>query len=95
MLTDCITISFLTAGIYIAFNWPGMIFSDVASHLLRIFPDYITKPLFNCPYCMASAWTIIYCAFTHDITWLILIKIPVVCGITAMMVDISNRLRRN
>jgi hypothetical protein len=36
-------------------TWEGMIF-EIVSDKLRPLPDYIKKPLYDCPICMAPWW---------------------------------------
>ncbi|MBS1686937.1 MAG: hypothetical protein JSS76_19525 [Bacteroidetes bacterium] len=45
-------------GIYVSFQWPGMIFRAVKEKLDTLLPYTLTKPLYNCPICMSSFWTL-------------------------------------
>ncbi|MBS1595749.1 MAG: hypothetical protein JST90_15650 [Bacteroidetes bacterium] len=45
-------------GIYVSFQWPGMIFRPVKEKLDTLLPYMLTKPLYNCPICMSSIWTL-------------------------------------
>ena len=45
-------------GIYVSFQWPGMIFRPVKEKLDTLLPYTLTKPLYNCPICMSSLWTL-------------------------------------
>lgn len=45
-------------GIYVSFQWPGMIFRPVKEKLDTLLPYMLTKPLYNCPVCMSSFWTL-------------------------------------
>lgn len=72
-------------AIHICFTWKGMIFYKEGKWLqLRLSP-WIKKPLFDCPMCMASFWTIMYSIFVlgffGDTT---LLMILIVCGINTI-----------
>ena len=88
MLFDCLAVSFLCVGMHIACAWQGMIFSDICNWIYFRVPTWISKPLFACPYCMASVYTVVYCLFTHDVDMFILIKIPITCGLTAVVMRV-------
>lgn len=45
-------------GIYVSFQWPGMILRPVKEKLDTLLPYTLTKPLYNCPICMSSFWTL-------------------------------------
>ena len=90
ILLNCITVSCIILGMYVACNWQGMIFTDICTWMYFHIPAVIYKPLCGCPYCMASIWTLVYCYFTNDMNFLILIKIPCTCGTTAILMHILN-----
>jgi len=48
----------------------------------QLLPYWITKPLYNCPACMGSFWSIVTCAyFGLDVLTDILFIIPAVSGL--------------
>ena len=71
MLTILLTsliLSLAIMGLWICFNWRGMIFEPIAYALEGFFyrfsiPHYIAKPLWACPTCMSSVWGLIFYAF--------------------------------
>lgn len=45
-------VSFVVLFIHIIF-WRGMIFENIGEYLRKALPEFIQKPLFECPICMA------------------------------------------
>ena len=62
LLLTAITFSLAIIGIYVSFQWPGMIFRPLKERLDTLLPHTLTKPLYNCPICMSSFWTLIFCS---------------------------------
>jgi hypothetical protein len=61
LLLTALTISLAIIGLYVSFQWPGMILRPVKEKLDTLLPHPLTKPLYNCPICMSSFWTIAFC----------------------------------
>ena len=79
LILTAITISLASIGIYAA-TWRGMIFHKPAKYVKGLIPKLICKPLFCCPICMSSVWTLVYFAVFGFPDLLI---IPVVILMTA------------
>ena len=60
LIPTALTFSLAILGLYVSFQWPGMILRPVKEHLDTILPATLTKPLYNCPICMSSFWTLIF-----------------------------------
>ena len=65
MLTSVFTLSLAIMGLWICFNWRGMIFEPLAYHIegwcyTHSIPHWILKPLWACPTCMSSLWGAVY-----------------------------------
>lgn len=56
-------------GLHVA-TWNEMIFARPAAWLENRLPYWYTKPLFNCPTCMASVWGTTYFAIYKPAGWL-------------------------
>lgn len=64
-----------------------------ASRAAKIFA-YLCKPLFTCPYCMASVWTVIaYVATGKGFDWFILADMLCTCGIVTVLFSAINYFR--
>jgi hypothetical protein len=58
LILTALTFSLAIIGLYVSFQWPGMLLRPVKERLDIILPLTLTKPLYNCPICMSSFWTI-------------------------------------
>jgi uncharacterized membrane protein YfcA len=86
LILDSLCISAMITGVYIATNWPGMIFYTPARYLERRLPAHLVKPIFLCMICMSSVWTFIYRAALHiQIDWSIIVQIPMVAAINVFI----------
>jgi hypothetical protein len=52
-------------GLWICFNWQGMIFEPLAYSVEELcytygLPHYLLKPLWSCPTCMSSFWGMLF-----------------------------------
>jgi hypothetical protein len=89
VLLTAITLSLAIMGLWICFNWQGMIFEPLAYHIEELcyryrLPHYLLKPLWSCPTCMSSFWGLIfYIACGHS--WLTIAQMIVVLPITAFI----------
>lgn len=103
MLINAVILSLQITAIHVAFS-DGNIFSFIriffANILDKIFgvkaSRYIQSPLWDCPFCMSSVWTI---AFTWTFDWRLIL---VVCGIsfiqdkiTTLVHELANPMERN
>jgi hypothetical protein len=88
ILINCLAVAFLCLGMHIACAWDGMIFSNLCNWIYFRVPAWISKPFFACPYCMSSVYTVVYCLFTNDFNVLIIIKIPITCGMVAILMRV-------
>ena len=90
LILDSLCISAMITGVYIATNWPGMIFYTPARYLEQRLPAHWIKPIFLCMICMSSVWTVVYRLCMHvPIDWSIIVQIPMVAAIN---IFISQRL---
>ena len=72
MISDILLTSFCLSlsimGLWICFNWQGMIFEPLAYNIEQLcytwgIPHHVLKPLWACPTCMSSFWgTVFYIA---------------------------------
>ena len=60
LLLTALCFSLAIIGLYVSFQWPGMILRPVKEHLDALLPRALAKPLYDCPICMSSCWTIIF-----------------------------------
>lgn len=60
LLLTAITFSLAITGLYVSFQWPGMVFRPIKEHLDTILPRTLAKPLYDCPICMSSFWTLVF-----------------------------------
>jgi hypothetical protein len=83
-----ITISLLTVGIY-ATTWKGMIFHKPAKYIKNRLPEWVCKPLFSCPVCMASVWSLVFFAVFGLPEWpFIPVVILMVAGLNTVIVSL-------
>ena len=64
MITTLVLNSLICWGIYYA-TFPGMILHPIAKKAAENLPEWVTNPLFDCIYCMASVHS--YLFFTLDL----------------------------
>jgi hypothetical protein len=74
----CTLSSFMSCGMFIAFNGPNMILNSVAFYLDLRCPAWLRAPLYECLSCMASVWTIVL--------WLILKAAAIDCISPALLI---------
>lgn len=55
ILTNAAIIAAATTFLHVC-TWQGMIFGKPAAAMREILPEWLTKPLFDCPVCMAPWW---------------------------------------
>jgi hypothetical protein len=96
LLLSLIT-ALLIIGAHIVTNWEGMLLYfltnwyerayAIASERQQRILSFISKPVFTCPYCMSSVWTIVmwftYGCGPHH--WFLVVQIPLTCGIVAVL----------
>lgn len=76
-------------GLWISFNWQGMIFEPIAYRLEEFcyrhrIPHQLLKPLWSCPTCMSSFWGLIYyIAYGHR--YLSVVQMLIVVPVTAFI----------
>ena len=94
MLLTALSLSLAITGLYVAFQWYGMILRPVKNLLDSHLPPALTMPLYNCPICMASVYTsLYYIAEGHttlsvfDGCWLLLM----VAGINVFICILLNK----
>lgn len=86
MLVTGFIISFITIAIHIIFTWKGMLLYKVGKWLQLRLPTYVKKPLFDCPMCMASFWTLVYWLYKYQsVSVQTLIMMFIVCGINTLL----------
>lgn len=86
LITTAIIISLITIAIHICFTWKGMIFYTIGKWLQLRLHKYIKKPLFDCPMCMSSFWTIVFfVSFFGFIGWTTFVVMLMVCGINTVL----------
>ena len=62
LLLISLSFSLAIIGLYVSFQWPGMVLRPVKERLDTMLPPMLTKPLYNCPICMSSFWTLVFCS---------------------------------
>lgn len=86
LLVHSFIVAFICIAIHIIFTWKGMLFYPVGKWLQLRLNKYIKKPLFDCPMCMSSFWTLMYWLYMGapicDITFVMML---VVCGINTLL----------
>jgi len=89
LLHIALGISFMTIAIHIIFMWKGMLLYKPGQWLALRLNKYIAKPLFTCPMCMSSFWTLVYYFITgyalNSVTILIML---IVCGMNTLLSSI-------
>jgi hypothetical protein len=83
-----LTVSLASIGAYTT-TWKGMIFHRPAKYLKGKLPQWICKPLFSCPVCMSSAWTLLYFAVFGFPDWMFVpVAILMVAGLNTVIVSL-------
>lgn len=65
LILASVALSFAIMGLWICFNWQGMIFEQI-SYSVEGFcyehhiPAWVLKPLWSCPTCMSSFWGLFF-----------------------------------
>jgi len=100
ILITAFTLSLAIMGIWICFNWQGMIFEPLSYHVEEFcythrLPHYILKPLWSCPTCMSSFWgSVFYMSLGH--TYLspvqMLFILPVTAFINTLFCILLNKI---
>lgn len=86
MLERAFTISFICIAIHIVFTWKGMLLKHIGDWLDLRLNKYIKKPLFTCPMCMSSFWTLVYFILVErTINESTFVTVLVVCGINTLL----------
>lgn len=86
MLEQSFIVSFICIAIHIIFTWKGMLLKPVGDWLDLRLNKYIKKPLFTCPMCMASYWTLMYWLIIQgEISILTFVMMLTVCGINTLL----------
>ncbi len=76
----------IIVGIWNAFN-PGMIFGGLRRWIIFALPIWITKPLFDCPPCMASTWgTLVWFLTGGDVSWQWSLYVVALSGLCKLVV---------
>lgn len=93
LFTFCLLTSLAIQAIYICVHWDGMILNWLQPYAFML-PEWLGKPLCNCPVCMASAWgTLFYLLFVEmgplTYCWVILI----IAGMNAVLAQVIELLR--
>jgi hypothetical protein len=65
MITHAFIIALAINGIYLATD-EGMILYKPCCWISRFIPEWLGMPLYACPTCMASVWSVLYAEDTHD-----------------------------
>ena len=87
-------------GLWICFNWQGMIFEPLAYHIESIcyryhVPHYLLKPLWSCPTCMSSFWGLVfYIVLGHEFLspMQMLLLLPVTAFINTLFCILLNKI---
>lgn len=96
MLDQSFLVSFICIAIHIIFTWKGMLLYPVGKWLQLRLNKYIKKPLFDCPMCMASFWTLMYWLIIQgEISILTFVMMLTVCGINTLLNTLIYALREN
>jgi hypothetical protein len=100
ILITAFTLSLAIMGLWICFNWQGMIFEPL-SYSIEGFcykyglPHYILKPLWSCPTCMSSFWgAVFYIALGHSYLSIVqmLFILPVTAFINTLFCILLNKI---
>lgn len=96
-MISIITITALIVLFFHVCTWKGMVFSFV-SEFFKDFPDYIKKPLYDCPICMAPWWgpSIVACGIAGDVwmvsnVWQLLMVVAGAAGVNTLLIYIINQ----
>ena len=76
-----------------ATTWEGMIFEDVANWLDTKLPEWISKPLYGCPICMAVWYgSFFYILYSGLDKWIVIVVFAA-AGINAFIVNLNNHIK--
>lgn len=80
-------------GMWIACNEEGMIFYHACNQLERVLPDEVCMPLFRCPTCMSSVYTLAYAALVDSSLWnmQLLFVIPAVACVSTIISSVLEK----
>jgi hypothetical protein len=100
VLITSVTLSLAIMGLWICFNWRGMIFEPLAYSVEEIcythgIPHYLLRPLWSCPTCMSSFWGLVfYTMFGHSYLPIaeMLLVVPVTAFINTLFCILLNRI---
>jgi hypothetical protein len=67
ILLTSLTLSLAILGLWISFNWQGMLLEPLAYRVEQFcythsLPHQLLKPLWACPTCMSSFWSLVFFA---------------------------------
>jgi hypothetical protein len=83
-----VIISLATTGIHVT-AWRGMIFYKPARYLKNKLPKWIHKPLFSCPICMSSAWSLAFFGVFGFPDWVFIpVVVLMVAGLNTVIVSL-------
>jgi hypothetical protein len=89
IITTASGLSLGIMGLWICFNWQGMIFEPLAYSIEELcyiyrLPHYLLKPLWSCPTCMSSFWGLVfYMLYGH--TYLCAVQMLIALPVTAFI----------
>jgi hypothetical protein len=87
-----LTVSLAGIGIH-ASTWRGMIFHRPSQYLKGKLPKWIHKPLFSCPICMSSVWSVVYFAVFGLPDWVFIpLVILMVAGLNTVIVSLISTI---
>ena len=99
ILITSFTLSLGIMGLWICFNWQGMIFEPIAYSVEELcytygLPHYLLKPLWSCPTCMSSFWGLVfYLVLGHRYLSLteMLVAVPITAFINTLFCILLNK----
>jgi hypothetical protein len=92
MLNHALIIALSVFGYYACF-WEKAIFGKVAAWLKKRLPEYLRKPLFECPICMVPWYGVPAYLFIWGWNKELILVIFAAMGINAIVVVIENKLQ--
>lgn len=80
-------------AIYVCIHWEGMVLEFLEPYALDL-PEWIGKPLCNCPICMASIWTLFFWTiFVQTVSLKFFWAVLIVAGMNAILGPVIEVLR--
>lgn len=77
--------SLFIAGLHIIITFEGMIFEPIGDWLIKVLPNELSKPLFNCMSCMASIWGFPVALYLFGISFAIIPYCIALCGLNTLI----------